>query len=722
MWVYFNKYGQVRKQLDHGTPFRQGAVGNKIVAVFDGGIVSANREATISFRKPSGEIVENTYAMDYVSDIEFSLLPGEQNVYPFADGENYPAYVFTVNDSSIFSETGIYQTTIKVYYGTDSETEAGNILVVGLLSINVELSVYPEEYVLDTTEFDILVSMIANKMSKSGGIITVPHINQADFSEYPEGQIVYGVDTESLYELNLNKDPVFIAKISDINNKLDVINGILVVENIGSLSPSSYNEGQTFYNKANGLFYRVVSGEFQQEDVLPNKLNKSPLGSILYGNDENSIPTTYTVRDIADQIEGIILSDYYTKVESDGRYVQKTSEPGIVYATDQNGDDTDQMLWAYDNGGYTFAVRYAGGKLSVGTPQYDNDAATKKYVDDLHQAAMEVAGGKTKTYVISYQTTAPTTDAQARLLKMPDGTHFESYQEFLGYVYDEYEPILANPYFESQDLYFDADDGWYIITEDGTVYSWNDIYDTFNTGDNIYVSETVDSNGDVLPDRWWYRENLQFMALETQKVDLSGYVDLTTNQTIGGNKTFSNAITISGGDGFVLSTSGYSGILGLGVVNTLQFDSGALWTNVANFDLGKTGHYWRDLYLSRNITDGTYSATFANIFGALFNTVFSLITELKFGRINVGSRNADTTFTLETPPHFNTTPEYKGEITNSAVSSITLTFTGVSKILCNDENVTITNATNSTMVLPAGTTIEFSIVNGKMVAINWSAN
>ena len=506
-----------------------------------------------------------------------------------------------------------------------------------------------------------------------------------------------------------------------IGNKLDVIKGILVAENIGLLTASSYNDGQIFYNKANGLFYRVVSGEFQQEDVLPNKLNKSPLGSILYGNDENSIPTTYTMRDVADQIEGIILSDYYTKVESDGRYVHQTSEPNVVYATDNNGDDTDQMEWSYDNAGYTFAVRYAGGKLSVGTPQYDNDATTKKYVDDNLQEVREVAEGKNKSIVISYATTAPTTDEQARALYTANGNHFTSLQNFLDYVeyFDEEESqyvpgVIANGNFNSQNYRLDLGGADYIITDDKKVLRMDDAYEWIKQGDIILVLQ-ID-----VPDRW-YEDYGTFNKMETSKVDLSGYVDRTTSQTIGGAKTFSDPITVSGGDGFVLSTSGYSGILGLGVVNTLQFDSGALWTNVANYDLGKTGKYWRDIYLSRNFTDGTRTLAFADLYDALLGAEKYPSTELQWNGFNWILATGNITFTKQAAPA-NTYPEYHGSISNGSGASSTLTFTGIRNILCNDDNIVITNGTDSTMVLPNGTTVEFSIIGSNMVAINWSAN
>ena len=92
-------------------------------------------------------------------------------------------------------------------------------------------------------------------------------------------------------------------------------------------------------------------------------------------------------------------------------------------------------------------------------------------------------------------------------------------------------------------------------------------------------------------------------------------------------------------------------------------------------------------------------------------------TELKYETVNVINISANTTFTLATAPN-GTYPEYKANITNSGASAIVLTFTGITNILCNDDSITIST---NTLTLPSGVSIEVSIVNNKMVAINFEA-
>lgn len=111
-----------------------------------------------------------------------------------------------------------------------------------------------------------------------------------------------------------------------------------------------------------------------------------------------------------------------------------------------------------------------------------------------------------------------------------------------------------------------------------------------------------------------------------QAPDLSNYVTKDTDQTITGKKTI-NGTSL----GFKHSDNGHEltleadsdlrGILKMNNTELLRF-VGQYGTAVSvalnalndnSIDLGKAGNRWRDLYLSRNLTDGTNSITIANI-------------------------------------------------------------------------------------------------------------
>jgi len=91
---------------------------------------------------------------------------------------------------------------------------------------------------------------------------------------------------------------------------------------------------------------------------------------------------------------------------------------------------------------------------------------------------------------------------------------------------------------------------------------------------------------------------------------------------------------------------------------------------------------------------------------------------LPYDKVAVISLSANRTFTFASAPT-GCIPEYKAVITNSHLTSaVTLTFTGVSHIMCNDIGCVV-NA--NAISIPPSTTIECSIMNGNCVALNFAA-
>ena len=198
----------------------------------------------------------------------------------------------------------------------------------------------------------------------------------------------------------------------------------------------------------------------------------------------------------------------------------------------------------------------------------------------------------------------------------------------------------------------------------------------------------------------------------TQTTIASEFVNLHGSQVIDGAKTFSNGINL-----------GSSTTIKANNVDQITFTSQMVFFNTVrpnntNRDLGTSSFTWKDLYLNGSLKDGTNSYTIAESM-AQFNPSVVGTTVIKWSQFCSFNLSADTTLTLETTKT-DCLCEYKANITNSGASAITLTFTGVSNFLTNDEdNVVITNGTNTTIALASGTTIEVSIVNGKGIAVNF---
>lgn len=87
--------------------------------------------------------------------------------------------------------------------------------------------------------------------------------------------------------------------------------------------------------------------------------------------------------------EGIVLDKKSAeeKVEikldtsfTDGKYVAKGTTPKAVYTRDSQGNES-MIAYTDNNTAWSIAQRYTDGRMKVGSPVADNDAATKSYVD-----------------------------------------------------------------------------------------------------------------------------------------------------------------------------------------------------------------------------------------------------------------------------------------------------------------------------------------------------
>ena len=171
--------------------------------------------------------------------------------------------------------------------------------------------------------------------------------------------------------------------------------------------------------------------------------------------------------------------------------------------------------------------------------------------EDL-QNVIEIAEGKTQTYVISYAQGLPEEEA---LMYVPyydnNGNRVSSYSDLQAYLGGDWDLSneLVNNKFNSnteQVTMYDSDSGrGYILANrtmpDGSarnvfVKTFDRGISFLNSGDIIIVQQT-----DV-PDRWVSGGSAYKM--ETSKVDLSTVVHKTGDETIDGVKTFNNDVKV----------------------------------------------------------------------------------------------------------------------------------------------------------------------------------
>ena len=126
---------------------------------------------------------------------------------------------------------------------------------------------------------------------------------------------------------------------------------------------------------------------------------------------------------------------------------------------------------------------------------------------------------------------------------------------------------------------------------------------TLKNGDVILVIET-----DV-PDRWYSTSDSKFYQLETAKVDLTSYVDLSSAQSISGEKTITSQLhfknTAADVD-YTIKADTYGAFVVGGLMRFIKANKSIHPINDADTQLGLASYRWKDIYLSGKLKDGTY--------------------------------------------------------------------------------------------------------------------
>lgn len=197
------------------------------------------------------------------------------------------------------------------------------------------------------------------------------------------------------------------------------------------------------------------------------------------------------------------------------------------------------------------------------------------------------------------------------------------------------------------------------------------------------------------------------------------YLNGTSNYTAN-NKTFKVGVNPAG---TALFTYGGTDVAFLSNASTWIFNCNIVPNNVA--DLGSSSSKWRNLYLSGNlsipgaISNDINSTSVTEIYNSIWNTQNEVTSGDGLEPTQFNTIDSDTDISVDNK--YSGYEELKGLITNTnTTNSIVVTFLqGLKAFLCNDDNITF-NGTDQ-ITIPANTSIEFSIVNGCMCAVNFSA-
>lgn len=291
----------------------------------------------------------------------------------------------------------------------------------------------------------------------------------------------------------------------------------------------------------------------------------------LSGNIEMSVGDINQVRAItANEYrvkDGNFNNNYYSLLKY--AYVS----PGKTVAQLQNGIDVNNRvihnIGTPDDDTSPISKGYADshyqGTLTFDSTPTDGSSnpVTSDGVFDAIQNVTEIAEGKTATYTLSYSTTG--------------NTDFNSQNNSI------------------------------------TVSSFTDTAGNTITDADVKVGDIVLIVEVDVPDRWVQsidttNHTITFYKMETSKIDLNNYVDLTSAQTISGNKTFSGTLTapIIKGASYIEFRNN-NGVLSTMYNDNIIFNKRVQPNSDNSQDLGTSTKRWKDFYVSGNISDGTNS-------------------------------------------------------------------------------------------------------------------
>ena len=317
-------------------------------------------------------------------------------------------------------------------------------------------------------------------------------------------------------------------------------------------------------------------------------------------------------------VDASLSEDYYNKSQTndllDAKLDKEIGVGQFVYAHAGNTQTSYEVSQSAAVGG-TIPMRTNTGQIYVNeTPTENEHAVSKKYADGIRA----VAEGKCKSFVINYQSTAPTTNEQAQALHKLNGEAFEDLSDFNAYVNSK---SLGNSFLNSNDSSVILSKSNYYIFIDGLVLVGDEIFSAFKVGDNVYITNTP------VPDRWVALisidlEGVVLYSLETQSVDLTGYPTLVGSNTFTNTNTFSSGVltnSVQAATGNDVKIKAYNGTDILSAS-----DSSARWNvNVLpayngsqTLGMNSDNYRWSALYLKGNATIG--SSTTANQGNILF--------------------------------------------------------------------------------------------------------
>lgn len=297
MLVCFDKKGVLKEQLDsYGNLPRVGSQTFKIFAYFKDIDLTNYGAAYIRLQRP--DLSDSAYPIMFMAQADLIYDPtiiSPSTAEYFAAGAGpkdgaYPCYLFDFktivntgdasdpNDDHIVNlldTPGQWQATVTLL-----NTTSGAANVVGTISFNVDGPASEDEEETEIS-FDVITHNMATAIATKLNANSTYYIRSIDNFEtaavagtLPKGIFPYTNITvwdriaKAFYKIDslTEKDDDYyyatFTKLVDFDDKLDIVDSVLVVSNINLVTLANYVDGQLFYSKSDDTYYRKDGNGF----------------------------------------------------------------------------------------------------------------------------------------------------------------------------------------------------------------------------------------------------------------------------------------------------------------------------------------------------------------------------------------------------------------------------------------------------------------------------
>ena len=292
MYLYFDNNGILKEIVDDVATRKGNNEVNKIYIYVDG---LTPKTEWITYQTSDGVQSNETLIETTIT----KTIPYDRNrdLKYFKNFQEYLFYVATI-PSSVLTVSGLTKASVRVALQDDS------LMTLGLIIFTIEESVVLQDSFITESQYQYLLNVISNfeELNNTGVIGISTQIINGAFAPYDQGRIVLSTYNDNFTIATVVKN----SKGQNIYSVLDMT----FVKQVPFNSSNPNLEGL----EINGKKYKVAYSTSQ--------LNNDA-GFIT--NSVSSLINYYDKTTVEEKLANIDLSEYYTKTESDGRYVLTTN-------------------------------------------------------------------------------------------------------------------------------------------------------------------------------------------------------------------------------------------------------------------------------------------------------------------------------------------------------------------------------------------------------------